>query len=154
MSASSSESEPPATPVEEASTSSRSRRRRSPSPASHKRKSSAHAPKAKRTKSGPEPAAPDSTRVFCLGKLENLFVPIFLRYPHLPVDGQDELALRAIDSLNDEEKQSVEQTAKTYAQGVETAMFDLYAEPDKNGRPIAAGRYKYSFSFYIMTTSC
>jgi hypothetical protein len=80
-----------------------------------------------------------------LGKLEELFVPIFTQYPYLSVDGEDQPVLREVNSLSDEDKQTVEQNAKKYAHDVEAAMFDSYAEADKGGKPTVAGRYKYTF---------
>lgn len=147
VSISSSESDSPSTLVDGTTVSSRRHRHRSSSPRAHKRKSTASAPSAKRKKSSTEPssAAKDAARKFCLGKLEQLFVPIFTRYPYLPVDGGDEPTPREVDSLTDEDKQTVEQNGKTYAHDVEAAMFDFYAEPDKSGKPTVAGRYKYLF---------
>jgi hypothetical protein len=87
-----------------------------------------------------------------LNKLEELFVPIFSRYPYLPINNEGEPVLREVNSLGDEEKQAVEKTAKAYAHDVEAAMFDFYAEPDKSGKPTVAGRYKYMFLACLVLT--
>ena len=103
--------------------------------------------KKKRSRSSTTPAAEDPTRKYCRAKLEETFIKIFLRYPHVggsAGDGaeQDSPVQKQPEELSDDDKAKVEQAAKTFAAGVEEAMFEIYSELDKNGKPSVAGKYK------------
>lgn len=104
-------------------------------------------PKKKRGRRSPAPTVDDPARKFCAGKLEELFIKIFLRYPHVlsstEEDEEEQVAEeKQADSLSDEDKAKVEHSAKGYAARVEAAMFEMYSEPDKHLKPSVAGKYK------------
>ena len=42
-----------------------------------------------------------------------------------------------------EEKKEAEAKASAFVAALERCMFDTYAEPDKTGRLVASGKYKY-----------
>lgn len=125
-----------------------SKRSQSPTVSTKRKQSTASAPDPKRQRSM-STAAPgeDATRKYCLTKLEEMFTTIFLRYPVLPneehesVEGE-EPKKKTQDELTPEEKEFVENTAKNFTVDLEQRIFDIYAEPDKHGKPSAAGKYK------------
>ncbi|KAJ7898426.1 hypothetical protein B0H13DRAFT_2664550 [Mycena leptocephala] len=86
----------------------------------------ARAPPPKRKREASSDASDDPARAFCLGKLEGVFHDIFLRYPH-------------------EEKAKVEEEAKQFATDLEQCVYDIYSEPDKQGKSSAGGKYKDRF---------
>ena len=104
-----------------------------------------HPPPAKRKKEVPE-ANDDPARAFCLGKLEIVFRDIFLRYPNVlrteSVDGEPS-AVEKTEELTEAEKAKVEEEAKQFATELEQCVYDIYSEPDKQGKPSAGGKYKY-----------
>ncbi|KAA1469150.1 hypothetical protein DENSPDRAFT_834719 [Dentipellis sp. KUC8613] len=110
---------------------------RSMSPASShahlKRKSSTHAPPAKRTRSG-STAADDPTRKYCLSKLREMLLKIFMTY------GSE----KKPEELSEEEKAALEARANTYADTLEQCMYDSHAEADK-GKQSAGAKYKERF---------
>lgn len=133
----------------------------SPGPsAKAKRKTSttsAQPPPAKKVKTT-SPAVPteDPTRKYCLGKLEELFQGIFLRYPHIYVtssshdetDGVDapgSFVEKKSDDLTEDERATVLANAKQFADELESCVYEIYCEPDKNGTPSAGGKYKDRF---------
>ncbi|KAJ6591535.1 hypothetical protein DFH09DRAFT_1273453 [Mycena vulgaris] len=106
----------------------------------------AHAPPPKRKKASE--ATEDPARVFCLGKLEGVFHDIFLRYPHVrteDADGGTSVVEMKAEDLSEEEKAKVEEEAKQFATDLEQCVYDIYSEPDKQGRPSAGGKYKDRF---------
>jgi hypothetical protein len=120
----------------------------SPTPVNLKRKQSnaSQNQPSKKHKSGTND---DPTRKYCMGKLQDIFCRIFLKYPYFPgeSEGDKELDLeshftKASGDLTDEEKTQLEDKAKEYATEVENSVFETYSEPDKSGRLIASGKYK------------
>ncbi|KAJ6518807.1 hypothetical protein C8R45DRAFT_5653 [Mycena sanguinolenta] len=100
---------------------------------------------AKRKKESPaSAAAEDPARAFCLGKLEGVFRDIFLRYPHVR-DSEGALVETKAEELSEEDKARVEDAAKQFATELEQCVYDIYSEPDKQGRPSAGGKYKDRF---------
>lgn len=107
-----------------------------------RRPSTAFEQPSKRAKSS---SGEDPARHYCLTKLEELFRPIFLRYPFL--DGEHNIPKtlepsRGQDDLTDEEKEKLEMTAKHFATDVEKCIFELYADTDKNGKRTVGSKYK------------
>ncbi|KDR80731.1 hypothetical protein GALMADRAFT_241158 [Galerina marginata CBS 339.88] len=143
----------------------------SPSPSAHgpsnlKRKAtnaSHSSPAHKRKRSADDQTtADDPARKYCLGKLEELFRDVFLRYPHvrLPVvndQGHDmdldesmkndktKTLQKKLDDLSEEEKAVVIGEAHQFAKELESSVFEIYSEPDKAGNPHASGKYKERF---------
>jgi hypothetical protein len=106
----------------------------------------AHPPPPKRKKAADSDATEDPARAFCLGKLEGVFHDIFLRYPHVrteTTDGGPSVVEKKAEDLSEEEKAKVEEEAKQFATDLEQCVYDIYSEPDKQGRPSAGGKYKY-----------
>lgn len=120
----------------------------SPAPVNLKRKQSGasqHQP-AKKQKSGTNE---DPTRKYCLGKLQELFCRIFLKYPYFPDESKPDQELdldshftKSQEDLTEEEKASLEEKAKDYATQVEIVMFETHSEYDKAGKQSALGKYK------------
>ncbi|KAF4593002.1 hypothetical protein EYR38_008709 [Pleurotus pulmonarius] len=100
-----------------------------------------HVPKRKKSES--EAPEEDPTRKYCLGKLAELFSKVFLKYPHLHVDGV--AVEKPQEELTDEDKRKLEEAAKEFSTGLEQCVFDIYSEPDKAGRPHAGAKYKDRF---------
>ena len=134
---------------------SQSRRKKSPAPHSGrlKRKTheSSHTPPPKRKKPAESSATDDPTRKYCLGKLEELFRDIFLRYPHLhteSIDGGDNkvherVVRKGQGDLTEEEKALLVDKSKQFATDLESCIYEIYAEPDKQGKLSAGPKYKY-----------
>ncbi|TCD71834.1 hypothetical protein EIP91_003177 [Steccherinum ochraceum] len=117
-----------------------------------RKQSSASAPDPKRQRSiSTAGGGTDSTRKYCLSKLEEMFTGIFLRYPALPtqesgLEGEgEEPRKKTEEELTPDEKEDVENKAKKFTAEVEECMFELYAEPDKHGKQVPAGKYKERF---------
>ncbi|TFK39798.1 hypothetical protein BDQ12DRAFT_511721 [Crucibulum laeve] len=143
----------------------KSRRSRSkastPGPSRLKRKNTnaSEAPASKRKKSSESTpsAADDPVRKYCLGKLEELFRDIFLRYPHVRDDHQKEgedmqdgenkstFISRTLEELTELEKEALISESKQFADELERCLYDTYSEPDKQGDPHAGGKYKDRF---------
>ncbi|KAG6332199.1 hypothetical protein ID866_6892, partial [Astraeus odoratus] len=123
-------------------------RKASPATGSHlKRKSTtaSHTPAAKRKKAADAPTTveDDPARKYCLGKLQEMFFPIFLRYPHADApNGSGNKVELPPDNLSDEDKQRLENEARVFASELEQCVFDIYAEPDKHGKPSVGSKYK------------
>lgn len=151
----------------------RNRRKLSVSPAPNhgglKRKNhrGSQTPPAKRKRPDVSNALDDPTRKYCLGKLEELFRDIFLRYPHIRVETQGEdnhdkvhetnLVQKPLDDLTDDEKAALVDESKQFATELEKCVFEIYSEPDKLGDPSAGSKYKCvskckSYTFDIMLT--
>lgn len=84
-----------------------------------------------------------------MGKLQELFIDIFHKYPYLQDKPDDTEAMqegdepdKIPDELTDEEKQMLEDRAKHFATDLESCMYDTYSEPDKTGKHMAVGKYK------------
>ncbi|KAJ6581495.1 hypothetical protein B0H19DRAFT_508904 [Mycena capillaripes] len=106
----------------------------------------AHAPPPKRKREASSDASDDPARAFCLGKLESVFRDIFLRYPHVREDASGgPLVEKKPEDLTEDEKAKVEEAAKQFATDLEQCVYDIYCEPDKQGKPSAGGKYKDRF---------
>lgn len=113
-----------------------------------RRQSSASQPPPKRTKTE---SGEDPTRKYCLTKLQEVFCKIFLRYPFLRGETQNEGLGSGLEpdkqpeELTDEDREKLEAAAKRVAADLEQCIYELYSEPDKSGKRIAAGKYKERF---------
>ena len=105
-------------------------------------------------KKKPSDAVDDPARKYCLGKLEELFRDVFLRYPHVRFETTDEdmdvndskeskIIPKKIEELNEKEMEALINEAKQFAQDLESCVYDIYSEPDKQGNVHAGGKYKY-----------
>ena len=133
-----------------------------PSPSSsaqakRKKSTTAHAaPPAKRPRSE-STAGEDAARKYCLTKLQELFCQIFTRYPFLrqsddqqQADANDDGAAprsslqpdKKPEELTPEEKEQLETAAKKFGTDVEQCVYELYSEPDKQGRQTVGAKYK------------
>ncbi|EDR14564.1 uncharacterized protein LACBIDRAFT_305279 [Laccaria bicolor S238N-H82] len=109
-------------------------------------------PASKRKKAAEVEAVDDPIRKYCLGKLEELFRDIFLRYPHVHVkieeggQGQKSVIIpKPLEELSDEDKDALIEESKQFAEGLERCVFEIYSEPDRNGNSQAGGNYKDRF---------
>ncbi|KIM44727.1 hypothetical protein M413DRAFT_9028 [Hebeloma cylindrosporum] len=127
----------------------------SPSVSGQLKRKSAHSnlvqsspPPSKRKKSGSrhesQSPADDPARKYCLGKLEELFRDIFLRYPHIK-DAGGTIMAKKLEELTDEEKDALVNESRQFATELESCVFEIYSEPDKAGQPHAGGKYKDRF---------
>jgi hypothetical protein len=118
----------------------------SPPPSALKRKhTDTPRDRLKRQRAGsatPTPSPEDPARKYCLGKLTETFVKIFQRYPHVQRDPDGTVEEVDPATLTDDEKASVERAGQEFAAGIEQAVFELYAEPDKNDKPSVGSKYK------------
>ena len=95
----------------------------------------------------------DPARKYCLGKLEELFRDVFLRYPHVRSettdedmdvnDGKSKIIPKKIEELSKEEMEALINEAKQFARDLEDCVYDIYSELDKQGNVHAGGKYKY-----------
>ena len=96
----------------------------------------------------------DPARKYCLGKLEELFRNVFLRYPHVRSETTDEdmdvndgkgnkIIPKKIEELSEKEKEALVNEANQFARDLEGCVYDIYSEPDKQGNVHAGGKYKY-----------
>jgi hypothetical protein len=135
---------------------SQARRKKSPVPSSGrlKRKSheSSHTPPPKRKKPAESSATDDPARKYCLGKLEELFRDIFLRYPHFHTENEDDgdnnkvhegVVQKDQGDLTEEEKAILVDKSKQFATDLERCIYETYSEPDKQGKHSAGPKYKY-----------
>ena len=63
--------------------------------------------------------------------------------PINPITG---IAQRKVDTgpeMTDEEKEQLDTRAKRFGVDVEQCMYELYSEPDKQGKQVVAAKYKY-----------
>lgn len=107
----------------------------------------------KRQKGSSSSASEDPTRTYCLKKLQEVFIQIFLKYPRVPDDTQPESVLKNTEDLTDPEKHHVEESAKAFATELEQCVYDLYSKPDGKGKPSAGGKYKCVFIFALTIRS-
>ena len=85
-------------------------------------------------------------RKYCLTKLEEVIKPMFLEHiaskepegQSVKVEGEDVPS----SALTDEDKALAEQKAIEFVADLEHCMMDMYAEPDKHGKPSAGPKYK------------
>lgn len=85
----------------------------------------------------------DPARKYCLGKLQEMFFPIFRRYPHIDApDGSGSRVELAPENVTQEVEERLENEAKSFAVELEQCVFDIYAEPDKYGKPSVGSKYK------------
>lgn len=135
----------------------------------HKRKTTnaSQPPPSKRKKVSETDPADDPARKYCLGKLEEVFRDIFLRYPHVrvvdPPEGEGEgegkeirMVNKPLEEMSDEEKSKLEDEARQFATDLEQCVYDIYSELDKQGNPSAAGKYKcvQLFRFILNSAPC
>jgi hypothetical protein len=107
-------------------------------------------PKRKRSTTGAvdHNAQDDPVRKYCLSKLEDVFKEVYLRYPYVRLkeeeDGQNGVRIikKELADMNDEEKEALVEDSKQFARELESCVYEIYAEPDKNGNPHAAAKYK------------
>ncbi|RDB20911.1 Transcription factor bye1 [Hypsizygus marmoreus] len=128
-----------------------------PSHGALKRKShhTSHSPPAKKKKSDVPSSTDDPARKYCLGKLEELFRDIFLRYPHVRVEPQSDddhnkapeksIVQKSLDELTEDEKTALVDESKQFADELEKCVFEIYSERDKHGHPSAGSNYKDRF---------
>ena len=99
-------------------------------------------------------AVDDPARKYCLGKLEELFRDVFLRYPHVRYETTDEdmdvndgkeskIIPKKIEELSEKEMEALVNEANQFARDLESCIYDIYSEPDKQGNVHAGGKYKY-----------
>ncbi|KAF5350240.1 hypothetical protein D9758_007833 [Tetrapyrgos nigripes] len=86
----------------------------------------------------------DPTRKYCLGKLEEVFRDIYLKYPHVRSEA-DTLAEKKPEELSEEERNAVLEAAKKFADDLELCVFEIHSEPDKSGEQHAGPKYKDRF---------
>jgi len=119
-------------------------------------------PKRKRSDTGGGGVTIDPVRKYCLGKFEDVFKEVFLRYPYTrSVAGQSgetrdvkfedqaqfpssEIVMKKLEELTEEEKESLIEDSKNFAAELERCVFDNYSEGD-----IAGAKYKYVISFFL-----
>ncbi|THH17772.1 hypothetical protein EW146_g3089 [Bondarzewia mesenterica] len=104
-----------------------------PSRVGKRRQSSvaAAAPSSKRPRSE-STVSDDPTRKYCLGKLTECLVAIFVR----PASDDEKIA---------EEEEGRAARARAYAAELEQCLYDTYVESDKQGRQSAGAKYKERF---------
>jgi hypothetical protein len=86
-------------------------------------------------------ATEDQTRKYCLGKLQQVFSEIFLKYPHIDTEDGNKIE-KTPQELTEEDRQILRDEAKNFATELENCVYEIYAEPDKAGQPSAGGKYK------------
>ncbi|KAH7926015.1 hypothetical protein BV22DRAFT_387715 [Leucogyrophana mollusca] len=119
-----------------------------------KSQSTAHPPAPKRKKSAETSSNEDPARKYCLGKLQETFSEIFLKYPH--TDSTEESSGKVeqnVEEINDEDKKRLEEVAKAFATELEQCVFDIYSEPDKHGKQSAGPKYKERFRMLTFNLS-
>ena len=94
----------------------------------------------------------DAARKYCLTKLQELFRQIFTRYPFLAQHNEEEAAPeptvqpdKKSEELTPEEKEQLEAKANLFGVDLENCMYELYSEPDKSGKQMVGGKYKYVY---------
>ncbi len=120
---------------------------KSPTPSQPKRKpSSASQTQSPNRKRSESTVGEDATRKYCTTKLQEIFAQIFTKYPFLPggeiSEDQAPEPAKTEQDLTDEEKEILQTKGRVFASDLEGCVFDLYAEPDKHGKPSAGGKYK------------
>lgn len=116
------------------------------------------APPSKRKRKTSEDATDNPTRKYCLKKLEEIFVEVYLRYPHVRVPNDEgdqsntneeeskgngvKLIPKNPEELTEEEKEAVINDAKAFTTEFEGYLYEAMNEPDKTGQPSAGTKYK------------
>lgn len=74
---------------------------------------------------------------------------MFFRYPHVRRTEKFEeggevqsIEPKKLEEMTEEEKEALMNECKQFCTQLEQCIFDIYSEPDKNGAPHAAGKYK------------
>ncbi|KAI0708842.1 hypothetical protein C8T65DRAFT_649641 [Cerioporus squamosus] len=105
-------------------------------------------------------AGEDAARKYCLTKLQDLFCQIFTRYPFLRDCDEDDGETRGslqpdkkTEELTPEEKERLEAKAKQFGVDLEQCMYELYSEPDKQGKHVVAAKYKERFRMLTFNLS-
>lgn len=110
----------------------------------------------------------DPARKYCLGKLREVLVPIFVQFTRPDAveepkpkpesvpraaeagegDNNEEAkeATPAAPGLDEEEKKKVEQMAVEYTQELERCLYEIYGELDRMGNKTVGTKYKYVLS--------
>jgi hypothetical protein len=110
-----------------------------------------HTPPPKRKKSAESSTTDDPARKYCLGKLEELFQDIFLRYPHLLTENDrggdsdkvhEGVVQKPESDLTEEEKAILVDKSKQFAANLEICIYETYSELDKQGKHAAGPKYK------------
>jgi hypothetical protein len=111
-----------------------------------------HPPPSKKKRPTESNPADDPTRKYCLGKLEELFRDIFLRYPHVRIeidsgkDTDDQHHLNIVHEnsvdLTEDQRTALVDKSKSFADDLERCIFETYSEPDKHGKPSGGAKYK------------
>lgn len=130
----------PDSDLDSSSSSERPARRRITHSPGVKRKSTGNVPAAKRKKTEASEATDDPTRKYCLGKLEEVFRDIFIRYPH--VREGEELMEKKREELSEAEMAKLFEDANQFATDLEHCVYETYSEHDKQGKVSAGGNYK------------
>ena len=85
----------------------------------------------------------DPTRKYCLGKLREVLLPIFVQFASAPQGSDSERPEDTASSeLDEEHKKKAEEQGAAYVQDLEQCLFEIYGEVDKHGHKTAAGKYK------------
>ena len=85
----------------------------------------------------------DPTRKYCLGKLREVLLPIFVQFANTSQASNGErLEDASTIELDEEHKNKVEERGGVYVQDLEQCLFEIYGEPDKFSHKTAAGKYK------------
>jgi hypothetical protein len=80
-----------------------------------------------------------------------VFKEVYLRYPYVHLkgeedDGDDQTGFKTVKKeladMSDEEKEALVEDSRRFARELESCVYEIYAEPDKNGNPYAAAKYK------------
>jgi len=111
-------------------------------------------PKRKRSTTGvvdQQNTQDDPVRKYCLTKLEDVFKEVYLRYPYVRLKEEDDdgegqsgvkIIKKELTDMSEEEKEAVVEDSRQFARELEACVYETYAEPDKNGNPHAAAKYK------------
>jgi hypothetical protein len=85
----------------------------------------------------------DPTRKYCLGKLREVLLPIFVQFANISQVSDGERSEDALTTEFDEErKKMAEEQGGVYVQDLEQCLFEIFGEPDKYGHKTAGGKYK------------
>ncbi|KZS94341.1 hypothetical protein SISNIDRAFT_484570 [Sistotremastrum niveocremeum HHB9708] len=98
--------------------------------------------KRKKSESGSSKPSDDPLRKYCLGKLHGILHPIFEKYHEADSEGSEQNDTSAND---DEKTNRIGAAAGRFVEELEQCLFDIYSEPDKNGKKAASGKYRERF---------
>jgi hypothetical protein len=77
-----------------------------------------------------------------------MFKEVYFRYPYVRLKEEEELGegtrtiKKDLADMDDEEKEALVEDSKRFARDLEICLYEIYAEPDKNGNPHAGAKYK------------